>query len=504
MAFAGGQQPPSGPRGPQPAPVSPTPHMPASMQAPKQKSKAPKIVAIILAVLVAIYVVGIIVFSNIFYPNTTFAGKDISLQGSSAMATIANDLADSYELDVSGDGLNFTLTSQQIDLQVDGNAEAKKALEANKAWQWPVQVFLHHDESTVLDNDYDKDKVAQLVTEQVDAYNKTATDPVNATIAYDDSANSFQVVAEKAGTKIDADAAVAAIDTALGGMLAQMSLSNDQLVQPTVLSTEPGLASAAEQANGFLGADVELVLGSTAIHAGEVGSDQISQFVTLGDDFTATLDESAIASWVSDFADTVNTVGTTRQYQSVNDGVISVSGGTYGWKVDEDQLTSDLEDAINNHTQGQLKVATTSEGYTWKGVGQPDWGAHAEVDISDQHAWFFDADGNLLWESDIVSGKPGHDTTRGIFRVFKKESPGTLTGKTDPATGKPEYVTQVQYWMQFTTDGIGFHDASWQAAFGGTRYLQGYGSHGCCNLPPAKAAALYDIIQVGNAVIVHD
>ena len=504
MAFAGGQQPPSGPRGPQPAPVSPTPHMPASMQAPKQKSKAPKIVAIILAVLVAIYVVGIIVFSNIFYPNTTFAGKDISLQGSSAMATIANGLADSYELDVSGDGLDFTLTSQQVDLQVDGNAEAKKALEANKAWQWPVQVFLHHDESTVLDNDYDKDKVAQLVTEQVDAYNKTATDPVNATIAYDDSADSFQVVVEKAGTKIDADAAVAAIDTALGGMLAQTSLSNDQLVQPTVLSTEPGLASAAEQANGFLGADVELVLGSTAIHAGEVGSDQISQFVTLGDDFTATLDKSAIASWVSDFADTVNTVGTTRQYQSVNDGVISVSGGTYGWKVDENQLTSDLEDAINNHTQGQLKVATTSEGYTWKGVGQPDWGAHAEVDISDQHAWFFDADGNLLWESDIVSGKPGHDTTRGIFRVFKKESPGTLTGKTDPATGKPEYVTQVQYWMQFTTDGIGFHDASWQAAFGGTRYLQGYGSHGCCNLPPAKAAALYDIIQVGNAVIVHD
>ena len=112
-------------------------------------------------------------------------------------------------------------------------------------------------------------------------------------------------------------------------------------------------------------------------------------------------------------------------------------------------------------------------------MGQPDWGAHAEVDISDQHAWFFDADGNLVWESDIVSGKPGHDTTRGIFRVFKKESPGTLTGKTDPATGKPEYVTQVQYWMQFTTDGIGFHDASWQAAFGGTRYLQGYGSHGC-------------------------
>ena len=501
MAFAGGPQPP---RPPQPAPVSPTPHMPSSARAPKQKSKAPKIVAIILAVLVAIYVVGIVVFSNIFYPHTTFAGKDISLQGPQAMASLADDLADSYTLAVSGDDLDFTLTSQQIGLKVDGNAEAKKALEANQAWQWPVQVFLQHDESTVLDNDYDKDKVSQLVGEQVDQYNKKATDPVNATIGYDDASGSFKVVPEQPGTKIDGDAAVSAVDTALGGMLSQVKLSDAQLVQPTVLSTEPGLASAAEQANGFLGADVELVLGSSAIHAGEVGPSQIAKFVTVGDDYTATLDESAIDSWVSDFVDTVNTVGTTRQYQTVNDGVIGVSGGTYGWKVDKDQFASDLKDAINNHTQGQLKVATTSEGYTWKGVGQPDWGAHAEVDISAQHAWFFDVDGNLVWESDIVSGKPGHDTTRGIFRIFKKQSPGTLTGKIDPATGKPEYVTQVQYWMQFTTDGIGFHDASWQAAFGGTRYQQGYGSHGCCNLPPAKAAALYDLIQIGNAVIVHD
>ena len=58
--------------------------------------------------------------------------------------------------------------------------------------------------------------------------------------------------------------------------------------------------------------------------------------------------------------------------------------------------------------------------------------------------------------------------------------------------------------MPFTYSGCGFHDATWQSAFGGTRYKDGYGSHGCVNLSYSDAASLYDIIAVGNAVVVHE
>lgn len=50
-----------------------------------------------------------------------------------------------------------------------------------------------------------------------------------------------------------------------------------------------------------------------------------------------------------------------------------------------------------------------------------------------------------------------------------------LIGETDPSTGKPIYETPVNYWMRVTWTGIGFHDATWQAAFGGTRYKDGAG-----------------------------
>lgn len=48
--------------------------------------------------------------------------------------------------------------------------------------------------------------------------------------------------------------------------------------------------------------------------------------------------------------------------------------------------------------------------------------------------------------------------------------------------------------------GIGFHDANWQPYFGGDRFMEG-GSHGCINMPPDKAAELYNIIDYNVPIV---
>jgi lipoprotein-anchoring transpeptidase ErfK/SrfK len=48
--------------------------------------------------------------------------------------------------------------------------------------------------------------------------------------------------------------------------------------------------------------------------------------------------------------------------------------------------------------------------------------------------------------------------------------------------------------------GIGFHDANWQPYFGGDRFMEG-GSHGCINMPPEKAAELYNIIDCNIPIV---
>ena len=52
--------------------------------------------------------------------------------------------------------------------------------------------------------------------------------------------------------------------------------------------------------------------------------------------------------------------------------------------------------------------------------------------------------------------------------------------------------------------GVGFHDATWQTAFGGTLYqIPGTGSHGCINMPLDQAGALFNMIEPGTPVIFH-
>ena len=77
-----------------------------------------------------------------------------------------------------------------------------------------------------------------------------------------------------------------------------------------------------------------------------------------------------------------------------------------------------------------------------------------------------------------------------------------LIGEKDPETGKPIYETYVRYWMPFTYQGHGFHDADWQTAFGGSRY-QSYGSHGCVNMPVDQAGALFNMLSAGTPVVLH-
>ena len=109
---------------------------------------------------------------------------------------------------------------------------------------------------------------------------------------------------------------------------------------------------------------------------------------------------------------------------------------------------------------------------------------------------FFYKEGKLVVESDFVSGNEsrGWSTPAGVYPLTYKQRNATLKGE--------NYATPVSYWMPFN-GGIGLHDANWRSKFGGTIY-QNSGSHGCVNLPPDKAAALYDLVYTGIPVICYN
>ena len=474
----------------------------------KKASTTRKIVGITVGVVVALvaaaYIGGAVFFMSHFFPGTSINGSDISMRSQEDVAQMIDEMAADYSVEVSGSGMDFTVSSQDMGIQVDGSKIASEALAETSPWTWPMQVNESHDITERLVTEYNAGGLEEAVTSQVDAWNEEATDPVNASLTYNEEANAYEVVPEQPGTKFDTQKVLEVVDAAVMDMEPTAELSDDQLLVPSILSDNEDLLAAQETANGYVQADLHLILGESS-EVAEINADQISQWVTFGDDMSVSFDDEAMDGWLTELGNSFDTVGTERTYTRPNGKTVTVDGGTYGWEVDTAGMVDLVHQEIMNGTQGEISVPWIAGAAFYNGPGAVDWSDYIDVDLSEQHVYYITGEGEVTWESDCITGMPDgkHDTPTGIWTLFSMESPATLKGEILAATGAPEYETQVQYWMPFTYSGCGLHDATWQPAFGGSMYSQGYGSHGCVNLSYDAAASLYDIAVVGIPVIVH-
>lgn len=99
------------------------------------------------------------------------------------------------------------------------------------------------------------------------------------------------------------------------------------------------------------------------------------------------------------------------------------------------------------------------------------------VDLSQQTLLAYEGDTPVL-ATLVSSGKPGHETPTGAYRVRHKHVSTTMRGH-DPVDG-PYEVEEVP-WTQYYSGGFALHGAYWHDDFGRVR------SHGCTNLAPADA-----------------
>lgn len=181
-----------------------------------------------------------------------------------------------------------------------------------------------------------------------------------------------------------------------------------------------------------------------------------------------------------------------------------MKGGDYGWITDSQATADAVREALTSGAGGTLEIIMKQNAAQAPDEGGRDFGTrYIDVDLTEQHARFYGEDGAIIWESDIVSGKPadGRDTPQGTYYIKTNDGKSVLRGyKPD---GTKDYETEVEFWMPFKDNSVGFHDAGWQEKFGGDWYVE-HGSHGCINLPPDKAEELHGLLSVGDVVVVHE
>ena len=477
-------------------------HMNVSPQdAGTRKRRRIWVVPVVLLVLAAlVYLGGVVAFHLVFMPGTILDGTDVSLRVASEVAEEKASSLSDYQAHVTGDGVDLTISSDQIDLAYDGNAYAHEGIAATNPWTWPValtqQTRSVSASSAVV---FDQEALLALFEPFESAAQESADSLGGSAVVYDAEAGSFGLDPSITALYLDDAALIETLSQAFTSQQAEIALGDDQLSKP-----DDALHAAVDAANAYLGsAGATLTLdGETAA---EVTPDVIASWVTIGDDLSVSLSTDAAAAWANESVSRLNTVGSERTFTRADGKQVTVSGGTYGWKVNETGIADALVAAVSEDSPQAIEVPFDQRGAVIPDEGGRDWGQrYIDIDLSEQYVRMYGDDGSVIWESACVTGNTsmGWGTPTGVYTINENMTRNTvLIGLDYDEDGEPDYETPVSYWMPFVGNLVALHDAQ-RYNFGGTIY-QWNGSHGCVNLPYDKAESLYGLVQVGDVVVCH-
>lgn len=463
----------------------------------KSMGKKPWIIAgSIVGGLVVIYLGISAFFIGHFFINTTVNGKDFSGKSAAVVEDYLKEQVKDYELTLLElNNETDVIKGSEISLVYEENSGVKDALKEQNPLLWVTSLFSSSSREVTVQVDYDEAALEEKI-QSIQAVVQEQTEPTSAYPKFD--GESFVVEPEVYGTAVNMEVLTEKIKTYITEFRPELDMLEEECYKmPKYTSESPEVQAACDAMNEYCKASITYTMTENVV----VDKALISTWLTYDENMQATLNEEAVREWMREFGKTYDTVGSTRTITSPSGKTVDVSGGTYGWSIDEETETQNLINSIKNG-----EVATREPAYVQTAASHSaqDWGTtYIEVDLSAQYMWYI-VDGSVAFQANVVTGLPTPDraTPAGVYSILYTQRNATLVGEKDPETGEPIYRTPVSYWMPFTYQGHGFHDATWQPGFGGNLY-QSIGSHGCVNMSLGDAGTLFGMISAGTPVVLH-
>ena len=463
----------------------------------KRKKILKRIGLSIVGLAAAVYLGFAFYFSSHFFFHTTINGTDQSVKTVKEIETWMEQEVSVYKLALKEvDGNVTEISGRDIDLVYVEGDELTKLLKAQNAFFWPVSLWKNQDIEASVGVRYDETKLNECLNglAMVQAENQTA--PVSAYPEYD--GEQFSIKAEDLGSQIIPEVFAEKVAEYINGFQKEMNMVEEGCyVEPKYYSDAPEVIAACDTMNEYLGASITYTFGDTTeVVDGAI----ISQWLTTDENMAVTYNEEGVAQYIADLAAKYDTYRTDRTFTSGNGNTVTVSGGNYGWRMDQETEIAALKASIE-----AKEVITKEPAYLQTAAthNSPDWGnTYVEVDLSNQKVYLF-VNGSLIVSGPCVTGKPstGCATPQGSYAVKFMSMNVTLRGPKQP-DGTYEWESPVTFWMPFN-GGIGLHDASWQHAFGDPKGYLYAGSRGCVNLQYSVAQTIYNNITAGTPVICH-
>lgn len=448
---------------------------------------------LVLVAAVGVYIYGMVFFKDHFFLHTTINGFDASQLTAEEVETKIADVINKYGLEIEERGGNTeTISASQINYHYVSKGEVQTFLHSQKLYEWPL--YLKNQITYTFESSarYDEELLRNAIDQLNCLDEAKVTKPKDAYIDYIDG--KYQVMPEVEGNLLNKELFVSEIFRAVDFAEVKISLEDidGMYLKPGKRQNDESMAETVRILNTCISTDLTYLFGE---HTEKVDAQRIREWLSYDNDGNVELDEDAVRNFVTEMADKYDTANKPRTFQSHSGEEVTVSGGSYGWLMDQEATYDYLVDAIWAGNTGETYAEYAQTAVSWSNSDLGD--SYVEIDMGSQHVWLY-MDGEEVVSTDCVTGlasDPSRKTPEGTYTLYYKESPSVLKGENN------EYETKVTYWMPFN-DGIGLHDASWRSSFGGTIY-QTDGSHGCVNLPPAAAKEIYDRVYDGIPIICY-
>ncbi len=439
--------------------------------------------------LLLIYIIFSVYFMSHFFFRSTVNGVPSSGKSASGMVDKIKEAAKDYSLDViDEDGTDIKIASNDIDMNIDVTEDKLSELfKEQNGFAWVKYIFTDKDYVSPAIISLNNEKLNNKLTSLKCLTRETTTPTENAKVVF--NGNEFVIEPEKYGNTVEINDLTNKVTMAIYKFQPVFDVAKEGYLLPAVLSTDPTLNKSLANLNKVKDIKITYETGNEPY---TIPKDTIATFFGSDNMGEITYNEDAILGFVKEMAGKYNTAGKAKNLHTSYGADVTVSGGDYGWKIDnageKNQLIEDLKEGNDVKREFVYKQKAASHGAN-------DYGdSYIEINLTAQHM-FLHKNGSVVLESDIVSGNPykGNATPTGAYGIYYCDKDAILRGE--------GYETPVAYWMPFN-GGVGLHDATWQSSFGGQRYKFN-GSHGCINLPLNVAASVFSQVSSGFPVLVY-
>ena len=443
------------------------------------------------------YFFGVYYFTEHFLPGSLVNGFNCSYMTEAEAEDLLEQKTAAYVLAVQtrGNGQE-SISADQIQLAYTSDGSVNKLLHQQNRFLWFVAFSQHQIYQVPSSVTYDQDLFDETVGGLKCLQNNEQ--PVDASIQ--DNGDKFIVVAETEGTLVDQDKLKEDISDAVTTGRTVANLEEDGCyINPSVYSED--LTRDCQQMNEL--ADVVITYDFDD-RKETVDRSVIRDWLTRDDKGDLVLDRDAVAAYVKTLAEKYDTPGTERSFVTYDSREITVSGGNYGWVIDQPGETEELYQAIMNHKTQVREPVYSSEASSRKtnDIGY----TYIEINLTDSRLVFY-KEGQPLVDTGFVASS---STPEGVFAVGdKKEStvPGGGTGN------------EVSCWISFDKVGI-YGEAGLEISTGSDTEEADFGSsgeadfsssldnswtstEGCVVLPLEQAQELYQYTEAGMPVVIY-